>query len=519
LQWIQANGFGVPAEPILREMDNFKNMDAILELADPTGPKEPEWPEADFIVGNPPFLGGKRLRTELGNDYVEKLFETYKGRVPAEADLVTYWFEKARQQIEAGRTKRAGLLATQGIRGGANREVIRRIKETGNIFFAESDRPWVLEGANVHVSMIAFDFGSESQRVLDGVTVEEISEQLTNNIELHTATVLTENLDVSFMGITPAGTFDVAFEKGFELLRAPNPTGLPNSDVVRPYFNGNDLNKRSREQWTIDFGVDTSLETAAGYAAPFEHVLQNVKPERDKNRREAYKTRWWLYAESRPAMRTALRAHSRYLATCMVAKHRLFVWLPTVALPANVVIAFGRSDDYFSGMLQCSAHQLWSLRMGTRLETRPRYTPTTCFETFPFPTPSEEQKARIAAAAKALDNLRTAWLNPPEWTREEILEFPGSVGGPWTQYISDVNKRGIGTVRYPRLIPKDDAAALQLTKRTLTNLYNEQPTWLELAHRKLDEAVFASYGWESNLSDEDILASLLALNQERAAVE
>jgi type II restriction/modification system DNA methylase subunit YeeA len=314
LQWIQANGFGVPAEPILREMDNFRNMDAILDLTDPNDPKEPEWPEADFIVGNPPFLGGKRLRTELGNFYVEKLFATYKERVPAEADLVTYWFEKARQQIEAGKTGRAGLLATQGIRGGANREVLRRIKESGNIFFAESDRPWVLEGANVHVSMIAFDGGSEIQKVLNGETVEEISEQLTNDVELHTATVLDENLNISFMGITPAGTFDLPFEQGLELLKIPNPSGLPNSDVVRPYFNGNDLNKRSREQWTIDFGIDSSMEIAAGYAGPFEHVLHYVKPERVKNRREAYKKKWWLYAESRPAMRTALNPHSRYLA-------------------------------------------------------------------------------------------------------------------------------------------------------------------------------------------------------------
>ena len=216
LQWIQANGFGVPAEPILREMDNFRNMDAILDLSDSENPKEPEWPDADFIVGNPPFLGGKRLRTELGDEYVEKLFATYKSRVPPEADLVTYWFEKARQQIRDGKTRRVGLLATQGIRGGANRIVLRRIKQTGNIFFAESDRPWVLEGANVHVSMIGFDSGAEIRRVLDGQTVEEISEQLTNDVKLHNAIILDANLGVSFMGITPAGSFDVPFEKGLE---------------------------------------------------------------------------------------------------------------------------------------------------------------------------------------------------------------------------------------------------------------------------------------------------------------
>ena len=154
----------------------------------------------------------------------------------------------------------------------------------------------------------------------------------------------------------------------------------------------------------------------------------------------------------------------------------------------------------------------------TRLETRPRYTPTTCFETFPLPEPSVEQREAIGIAAKELDELRNRWLNPPEWTREEILEFPGSVDGPWARYLSDADEPGIGTVRYPRLISKDDTAAEQLKKRTLTNLYNERPTWLDLAHRKLDEAVFAAYGYEPTLSDDEILTRLLALNQQRSAV-
>lgn len=141
LQWIHQNGYGTPAEPILRPMTSFENKDAVLDLSDPDNPREPEWPDVDFIVGNPPFLGGKRMRSELGNEYVDGLFKLYKGRVPAEADLVAYWFEKAREHVEAGRCGRAGLLATQGIRGGANREVLKRIKESGDIFFAESDRP------------------------------------------------------------------------------------------------------------------------------------------------------------------------------------------------------------------------------------------------------------------------------------------------------------------------------------------------------------------------------------------
>ncbi|MBI4028641.1 MAG: class I SAM-dependent DNA methyltransferase [Verrucomicrobia bacterium] len=113
--------------------------------AGPANPKEPDWPRVDFIVGNPPFLGGKMLRRELGDERVDKMLGLWKNRVPAEADLCCYWFEKARAHIEKGGCKRAGLLATQGIRGGANREVLKRIKETGDIFWAISDEDWILE--------------------------------------------------------------------------------------------------------------------------------------------------------------------------------------------------------------------------------------------------------------------------------------------------------------------------------------------------------------------------------------
>ena len=146
-----------------------------------------------------------------------------------------------------------------------------------------------------------------------------------------------------------------------------------------------------------------------------------------------------------------------------------------------------------------------------------RYTPTTCFETFPFPEPTPEQEAAIAEAARELNELREQWLNPPEWTREEILEFPGSADGPWARYVHDPDEHGIGTVRYPRIVPKDPDCAALVAERTLTNLYNERPTWLDLAHRKLDEAVFAAYGWDASISDDEILERLLDLNLSRSA--
>ena len=214
--------------------------------------------------------------------------------------------------------------------------------------------------------------------------------------------------------------------------------------------------------------------------------------------------------------------------------------MSTPTLPDHQLIVFSRSDDFFFGVLHSRLHEVWGLKLGTRLETRPRYTPTTCFETFPFPEPTDSQRDEIAAAAQELDQLRCNWLNPPEWTKTEYLEFPGTIGGPWDRYIDkgepeSVSSRTIastphppgadaarlasgkiGTVRYPRVVPKDDASAAKLKKRTLTNLYNERPTWLDLAHKKLDAAVFAAYGWDVGMSDDELLAALLKLNLERA---
>ena len=214
-----------------------------------------------------------------------------------------------------------------------------------------------------------------------------------------------------------------------------------------------------------------------------------------------------------------MRPLARYLCTPRVSKHRFFVWADSPVLPDSALYAFPREDNYFFGVLHSRLHELWALRLGTRLETRPRYTPSTCFETFPFPQPSGDQREAIGDAARELDQLRSNWLNPPEWTREEILEFPGSMDGPWSRYIHDPDSRDIGTVRYRRVVARDEECAARLKRRTLTNLYNERPTWLDLAHRRLDEAVFAAYGWTNDLSDVEILESLLALNLDRTHLE
>jgi hypothetical protein len=523
LQALNRQGFHLPDDPVLKPMDTIQCRDAILDFSEPDQPEEPDWPAVDFIVSNPPFLGGKVLRAGLGDEYVDKLFEAWERRVPREADLCCYWFEKARQHIEQRKCSRAGLLATQAIRGGANRKVLERIKQTGDIFFAVSDRPWVLDGANVHVSMVGFDDASEASRVLDGVSVGTVNANLSAAADVGRAIRLQENVGLSFMGDTKVGPFEVAQPVAEQMLGVPSPQGKPTSDVLRPWANGLDITRRPQEFWIVDFPASCPEKAAALYETAYEHIRREVRQVRMKARSgDRTGVPWWIHQRPRPEMRTKIGSVQRFIATARVAKHRLFVWMHVPTIPDCQLIVVARDDDYFFGVLHSRVHEVWALRMGTRLETRPRYTPTTCFETFPFPWPPGQEPPKdpglqaIAAAAKELDELRSNWLNPPEWVREEVLEFHGSADGPWARYVHDPDERGIGTVRYPRIVPKDAECAVKLKARTLTNLYNERPTWLALAHDKLDAAVFAVYGWDPSMSDDQLLESLLAENRLRA---
>jgi len=552
LQALNRQGFHLPDDPVLKPMDTIQCRDAILDLADPKHPKEPDWPVVDFIVSNPPFLGTKKLRSGLGDEYVEKLFTLYADRIPNFSDLCCYWFEKARKHIGQKKCTRAGLLATQGIRGGLNREVLKRIKEMGDIFWAESDRAWILDGANVHVSMVGFDNGSEVQRLLNGEAVVTIYANLTASTDILQSRRLVENGGMGFIADVKAGRFDLPEAEALNLLDQGNPNSRPSSDVLLPWINGQDVLRRWHGYWIIDFGSDVPEDRAALYERPFELVKARVLPERSKVKRKRYRELWWLHAEPCAAMRKILAPLPRFIVTPTVAKHRVFAWLEAPTLPDHQLVAIARSDDYSLGVLHSRIHEVWARAQGTQLREREsgfRYTPTTCFETFPFPWPpghepvgparragvsgsalgdarpavaphtgpaGDERVQAIAEAAKELDELRSNWLNPPEWVREEVLEFPGSADGPWARYVHDPDARGIGTVRYPRLVPRDPECAVKLKTRTLTSLYNQRPTWLALTHEKLDAAVFAAYGWDPAMNDEALLEKLLALNLERS---
>ena len=293
--------------------------------------------------------------------------------------------------------------------------------------------------------------------------------------DLTRAKKLNENRDMSFIGDMKKGKFEISSEVASRMLsEGGNANSKPNSDVVRPWANGLDVTRRWRDMWIIDFGMEISEDEAALYEMPFEHIKKVVKPVRDNVRNPLERNRWWVHARSAPDLRRAVSGLGRYIATTRVAKHRLFVFLNRKVLPDGSLVAFARDDDYTFGVLHSRFHELWALAMGTQLESRPRYTPTTCFETFPFPEPDAAGRAAIAEAARKLDQLREGWLNPPDISESE------------------------------------------LKKRTLTNLYNQRPTWLANAHATLDAAVAAAYGWPANITDAEILEKLLALNLQRS---
>ena len=506
IQWMRRNGFSNSSNPVLDPLDTIECRDAILA---PDG-SEPDWPHADAVIGNPPFLGGKLLIAGLGEEYVSRMFAAWKGRVPREADLVCYWFVKAGEHIALGKATRVGLVATNSIRGGANRRALQAATDDGRpIFDAWADEPWVIDGAAVRVSLVCFSGVGDVYKPetrMDGEPADEIHSDLTasrgeTGIDLTGAKRIPANIGVAFMGDTKGGPFDVPGDLAREWLRLPaNPNGRPNADVLKPWVNGMDLTRRPAGKWIVDFGWEMSEADAALYETPFAHVKEHVWPMRQRNRREAYRVNWWRHVEPRQGMWRALDGLPRFIATPRVAKHRLFVWLDARVCPDSKVIVIARDDDVTLGILHSRFHEAWSLRLCSwhGVGNDPVYNPTTVLQTFPFPdglSPDipaadyahDPRAVTIAHAARRLVELRDRWLNPPEWVEWVDEPVPG----------------------YPRRpVARDEAAAKALKARTLTNLYNARPQWLADAHAALDAAVAAAYGWDAGIEEKEALLEL-----------
>jgi hypothetical protein len=327
-------------------------------------------------------------------------------------------------------------------------------------------------------------------------------------MDLTQAVQLAANKDRSFFGLCLAGPFKVETATALQWLKETgNPNGRPNSDVVRPIYNGSDITRRWAGNWVVDFAGMNQAE-AADYLAPFAYVEAMVKPVRITNNRASRAEKWWHHGEKRPAMRAALVGLTRYITTPETAKHRFFVTFPVAVAPEHSLIVIPRQDDATFGILSSRSHCVWALAKGGHMGkgNDPRYNATLTFETFPFPpgfdlkaptAPDAEPFRAIATAAADLAAWREKWLNPDGWLTWEITPEEEAAGFP------------------PRPVPTAEQAAAW-KKRTLTNLYNELPAGLKLRQERLDQAVAAAYGWTDytpETPDATILSRLLALNR------
>jgi hypothetical protein len=552
IQWMRRNGFDAARNPILRPLDTIECRDAVLDLpvlrdaistssmapqdergsaksahaeeglsSSPSerteGPSRSatraEWPEADVIIGNPPFLGAKWMLDRLGPEYTAAM----RGLLPkgtSASDLVTFWFDQAARAVDRG-TMRVGFVATNMIRSPANAAVANRLYEKAPIVFAHSDEPWVIDGADVRVSIIVCSTDSLAKPILDGKQAMRITRDLKAlQVDLGARHAISENKKRAVRGVEKGGPFEVDGRTARQLLALPlNPNAQKNGAVVKRYVTVADIVGRGSDEWIIDFFA-RDLNAASLFEAPFSILERTIRQSRAGNRENRQLQNWWLFRRSGDQARLLLDGKRRVLSTGLVTKHRVFRWLDTAMIPDTRVILVDSESEVMFGILSGKIHETWTLATCQYhgVGNDPVYTPRDCFDTFPFPeglapvTPvaeyaSDPRAQKIACAAARLNDLREAWLNPPDLVRREPEVVPG----------------------YPdRILPRDEEAAKELKKRTLTNLYNARPAWLDNAHRALDEAVAEAYGWGEDwraglLTDDEILARLFRLNQERAA--
>jgi hypothetical protein len=410
LQWhFRLFGTLPPIEPVLREYKNIEFRDAVLaydkiktavdpktgkvrtrwggktikhpvtgeDVPDPKDqvkilhyvrPRPAEWPEANYIVSNPPFIGNKRMRHLLGDGYVETLRKVYK-EVTESADLVMYWWNKAAKLLTEGKIKRFGLITTNSITQPFNRRVVENYlsQDKGlSLIFAISDHPWVdtQDGAAVRVAMTACALGEYKGNLL--ISTQEITDQegvseveFSNNIgKINTNLTIGENtqelirlqanLGLSFQGVILSGE---GFRLTKEDLQSLGIQAHQLPEVIKPYLIGRDLVQNPQNRWVIDFYGITQQEAFLQYPALYQILLDKVKPIRDQQKRKANREHWWLFAEKRPEFRKSLQSLTRYIATCRTAKHRIFTFLNSAILPDAKLIAITLDDSYYLGIL------------------------------------------------------------------------------------------------------------------------------------------------------------------------
>ncbi|MGR3794614.1 class I SAM-dependent DNA methyltransferase [Vannielia sp. SX4] len=559
LQWhFRTYGNAAPSEPVLRDFHNIEHRDAVLEwedrvprvdeagkpvtrwdgvttmrhtvtgeeVPDPSArvqvyeyikPKATKWPEADFIIGNPPFIGNKRMRENLGDGYVEALWKAYP-KMPQSADLVMFWWEKAALTVRSydakkGKgTRRFGLITTNSITMTFNTRVLRpHIEATRNplsLVFAIPDHPWVdsLYGAAVRIGMTVAAKGTRQGSLLiskaeskerseaEGrqVTFDHNFGKVYANLRIGADTLgckaLMANSDLGYMGVIPVNLGFVITPRQAENF-GYDPQSLPT--VLRSYMNGSDLTSGRRNRLIIDFFGHTLEEAKARHPRLLQVLMDEVKPFRDQVRRKGHRENWWLFGEQRHGMRSALAGLHRYIATVETSKHRTFSFMDKGILPDQKLRVFALEESEYLSILSSRHHLVWTLAKGGTLEDRPVYTATVCFDPFPFPELTEVLRKRLRELGEELDTHRKA-----QQAAHPKLTL--------TQMYNVLEKLRAGET----IEGKDREIYDQGLIGILRDL-----------HDQIDAAVAEAYGWPADLSDDDILFRLVAVNKERAEEE
>jgi len=552
LQWhFKVNGEGkIPPEPVLRDVKTIENRDALIswdkkvlerdehgkpltrwdgetmkvhpvtgknvpdedarvEVERYVKPKQAKWPKSDFIVGNPPFVGNKRMRDRFGDGYTEAVRSAFP-QTGDTVDFVMYWWAKAAIIASSKSVHRFGFITTNSITQSFNRSVVRDAKDI-SLAYAIPDHPWIdaSDGAAVRIAMtVGEKRGSNQstlQRVLEelpnedpngelSVTLETIrgatiNDDLTVGIDVGAASALKANSRIAFTGMYPLGEgFTLTDENLHEI-------GLGTDfqiSCLKSFFTARDLTQRNRKNKIVDFYPASEAQARELSPALYQWLLNNVKPERDVNPVAERRRNWWLFTRPIPDLRAALGPIERFIAVPRTAKHLTFQFLPSTAIVDTTVVAIAHADAYLLGVLCAHIHRVWARKAGGTLEDRPRYQHEATFKPFPFPAEVPGPlKARIRAEAEALDALR----------KQVLAEH------------DDLTLTGL----YNVLEALRDGRALTDKERDIHD--RGLVTLIRQHHDAIDSAVAEAYGWPADLSDEDILTRLVTLNKARAAEE
>ena len=529
LRWhLRTNG-GHPAEPILREFKNIERRDAVLKHdgVDKDGklinPRRPDWPEAEYIVGNPPFIAGQNFRREFGDDYAVAVWKL-NPHIAGGADFVMYWWDKAAELLVSKETKlqRFGLVTTNSITQEFSRRVVEyhlKGKSPMSIILAVPNHPWTKvtkDSAAVRIAMTVATSGVSDGKILQVSSeldldtddpklqfVEKsgrVNPNLTIGTDVSSAQQLLSNNGICHDGVKLHGkAFRITSSEAEHLGLFTRNDAV---SFIKPYLNGRDLNQNSRGYMVVDlYGLD-QVQVRERFPEIYQHLQQTVKVEREKVADKStskdvkdYAKIWWVFGKPRPELRAANLAISKNIVTVDTAKHRIFQFISASTVVDDKIVVIASMDSFILGVLSSNIHVVWALGQNTRLGQGddPVYVKSRCFDPFPFPAATDEQRTKIGRIAEALDKHRKdAQATHPEITL--------------TQMYNVLEKVKAG-----------QQAALSVDEKLIFD--NALILILKELHEELDVAVAEAYGWPVDLAEEEVLTRLVALNKARAAEE